>query len=167
MKWKRTRSRDVIDVRGASGGRRAGGGMGGMSMPGGMKGLGGGAGLVVLLVFLGIQLLGGGGGGSGFDIGQILAPGVQAPGAANPQPIPPAEDPQRDLKDFSTYVFEDTQGLWQTALSSEGVGYDKAQLVLYRAPSRPRAAAAPPRRSGPSTARPTAASTSTSPSTTT
>ena len=104
--------------------------MGGMSMPGGMKGLGGGAGLVVLLVFLGIQLLGGGG-GSGFDIGQILAPGVQAPGAANPQPIPPAEDPQRDLKDFSTYVFEDTQGLWQTALPSEGVDYDKAQLVLY------------------------------------
>src|SRR5688500_7545595 len=104
--------------------------MGGMPLPGGIKGVGGGAGLLIVLVFLGIQLLGGGG-GSGFDIGQVLAPGAQAPGAGNPQPIPPSEDPQRDLKDFSTYVFEDAQDLWRLALTSEGEGYDNAQLVLY------------------------------------
>jgi hypothetical protein len=130
MKWRRTRSRDVIDIRGASGGRRSGAGMGGMPLPGGIKGVGGGAGLLVLLVVLGIQFLGGGG-GAGFDIGQVLAPGAQAPGAGNPQPIPPSEDPQRDLKDFSTYVFEDSQDLWRLALTSEGEGYDNAQLVLY------------------------------------
>jgi hypothetical protein len=101
-----------------------------MPLPGGIKGVGGGAGVLILLAFLGIQLLGGGG-GAGFDIGQVLAPGAQAPGAGNPQPIPPSEDPQRDLKDFSTYVFEDTQDLWRLALTSEGEGYDNAQLVLY------------------------------------
>src|SRR5688572_1126233 len=115
MKWRRTKSRDVIDVRGARGGRTGGG----MPLPGGLAGVGGGAGLIVVLVVLGIQLLGGGGGASGFDIGQVLAPGAQAPGAGNPQPIPPSEDPQRDLKDFSVYVFEDAQGFWQVALSSE------------------------------------------------
>jgi len=92
--------------------------------------IGGGAGLIVVLVVVGLQLLGGGG-GSGFDIGQVLSPGVQAPGASNPQPIPPSEDPQRDLKDFSVYVFEDTQDFWRTALSSEGTGYEGAELVLY------------------------------------
>jgi predicted metalloprotease len=126
MKWRRVRSRDVVDIRGASG-RRGGGRMG---MPGGIAGLGGGAGLIVVLVVLGIQLLGGGG-AAGFDVGQVLAPGTAAPGAGNPQPIPPAQDPQRDLKDFSTYVFEDAQGLWSTAITSEGRPYDRAQLVLY------------------------------------
>jgi predicted metalloprotease len=124
MKWRRVRSRDVIDIRGAgrSGGR-------GLPLPRGMAGLGGGAGIVVLLVVLGIQLLGGGGGG--FDIGQVLAPGATAPGAGNPDPIPPAQDPQRDLKDFSTYVFEDSQGVWRRSLGSAGERYDNAQLVLY------------------------------------
>jgi uncharacterized protein len=125
MKWRRVRSRDVVDIRGARGGRAGGG----MPVPGGLAGVGGGAGLIVVLIVLGIQLLGGGG-ASGFDIGQVLSPGVQAPGAGNPQPIPPSEDPQRALKDFSVYVFEDTQGFWQVALS-EGEGYDRAELVLY------------------------------------
>jgi predicted metalloprotease len=126
VKWKRTKSRDVIDIRGARGGRRGGG----MSLPGGMAGVGGGAGLVVILVVLGIQLLGGGG-AAGFDVGQVLSPGTGAPGAGDPQPIPPGQDPQRDLKDFSTYVFEDSQGLWRTALESEGQPYEESQMVLY------------------------------------
>jgi uncharacterized protein len=127
VRWRRTKSRDVIDIRGA---RRGRGGGGGMPIPGGMAGIGGGAGLLVLLVVLGIQLLGGGG-AAGFDVGRVLEPGASAPGAGNPQPIPPAQDPQRDLKDFSTYVFEDAQGLWRIALESEGRRYDNAQLVLY------------------------------------
>ncbi len=98
-------------------------------MPGGMAGLGGGAGLIVVLVVVAIQVFGGGG-GSGFDIGQVLGPGAQAPGAGDPHPIPPAQDPQRDLKDFSTYVFEDSQNVWQRSLRG-GEGYDNAQLVLY------------------------------------
>jgi uncharacterized protein len=125
MKWRRVRSRDVIDVRGAGRGR---GGAG--PLPGGLAGLGGGAGLVVVLVVLGLQLLGGGSGG-GFDVGQIFGPAVQAPGANNPQPIPPAEDPQRHLKDFSVYVFEDTQRTWAATFEKAGKPYEHAHLVLY------------------------------------
>jgi predicted metalloprotease len=130
MKWKRTKSDDVIDIRGAgSGGSRRTGGMGGLPIPGGIGGLGGGAGVVVLLVFLAIQFIGGGEGG--FDVGSIFGPGVEAPGAQNPDPIPPGEDPQRDLKDFSTYVFEDTQDTWAQTFSQDGERYDNAQMVLY------------------------------------
>jgi predicted metalloprotease len=130
VKWKRRKSRDVIDVRGA--GPRAGsggGGLGGLPIPSGMAGAGGGLGLIVILVIVGIQLFGGGGnGGGGFDFGQVFGPGATAPGANDPQPIPPGEDPQRELKDFSTYVFEDSQDTWDATLGRE---YDNAQLVLF------------------------------------
>ena len=126
MRWRRVRSRGVIDVRGAS----RGGGARGLPLPSGMAGIGGGAGVIVVLVVLALQVLGGGGGG-GFDIGQVLAPGAQAPGAGNPQPIPPSEDPQRDLKDFSTYVFVDAQRTWEGTFASAADRYEKAQLVLY------------------------------------
>jgi uncharacterized protein len=127
MKWRRVRSRDVIDIRGAGGGA----GRRGRPLPGGIAGLGGGAGVIVVLIVLALQVFGGGGGGGGFDIGQVLAPGAQAPGAGSPQPIPPGQDPQRDLKDFSTYVFEDSQQAWTGSFASGGERYEKAQLVLY------------------------------------
>ena len=123
------RGRDVIDVRGASppsGGRS--GGLG-LPLPGGLAGLGGGAGLVVLLVIVAIQVLGGGGGG--LDIGGAFGPGVQAPGAENPEPIPPEEDPQRDLFEFSKYVFTDAQRTWSGAFREDGERYEDAQLVVY------------------------------------
>src|SRR5215208_3746714 len=116
MKWKRSKGRqdrDVIDIRGAeqpSGGASSGG-LGGLPIPGSMAGIGGGAGIVVLIVVIAIQVLGGGGEG-GFDIGSALGPGSQAPGADDPAPIPPEEDPQRDIKEFSTYVFNDVQNTW-------------------------------------------------------
>ena len=58
-------------------------------------------------------------------------PQVQAPGAGSPQPIPPSEDPQRDLKDFSVYIFEDTQRTWARVFARQGRPYDNAKLVLY------------------------------------
>ena len=130
MKWKRTKSRDVIDVRGAGGGS-GGGGFGGLGGGGrmGMPKVGGGIGLIVVLVIVAIQVLGGGGGGA-FDINQAF-PQTQAPGAESPQPIPASEDPQRDLKDFSVYVFEDTQRTWARTFAKQGRPYDNAKLVLY------------------------------------
>jgi predicted metalloprotease len=101
-----------------------------MPVPGGLAGLGGGAGVVVVLVVIALQVLGGGSGG-GFDVGQVFGPAAQAPGAGNPQPIPRAEDPQRDLKDFSVYVFEDTQRTWAATFENEGKPYEHAHLVLY------------------------------------
>jgi uncharacterized protein len=136
VKWKRTKSRDVIDVRGASKGGRSGGlggGAGGLPIPSGMAGVGGGAGIIVLLVIVALQVFGGGGDseGGGFDIGDIFGPGITAPGADDPQPIPPNEDSQRKLKNFSTYVFEDTQDTWAATFREEGEQYDNAQMVLY------------------------------------
>jgi uncharacterized protein len=140
VKWKpvkRKRSRgEVIDVRGASpGGRASGGGLGGLPIPGGLGGLGGGAGLIVVLVIVAIQVFGGGGddggGGGGFDITDIFGPAVQAPGANNPQPLPPDEDPQRELKQFSSAVFVRAQDTWTATFEQTGESYDRADLVLY------------------------------------
>ena len=136
MKWKpvkRRKSRDVIDIRGAEKSSGSSGG-GGLSLPGGLPGgvagLGGGAGLVVVLVIVAIQVFGGGSVG-GFDVGQVLGSGATPPGAENPEPLPPGEDPDRDLKDFSTYVFVDAQRTWTQSFRGDGEPYDEAELVLY------------------------------------
>jgi uncharacterized protein len=101
-----------------------------MPLPGGIRGVGGGLGIVGVILFIALQVIGGGG-GAGFDVGQVLAPDAQAPGAADPQPIPRSEDPQRDLKDFSVYVFEDAQKTWAQTFRRSGEAYRDAQLVLY------------------------------------
>jgi uncharacterized protein len=108
-------------------------GGGRLPIPGGIAGAGGGLGVIGILIVLAITLLGGGGGGgSGFDVTDIFGPTVQAPGANDPAPIPPQEDPQRDLRDFSVYVFEDTQKTWAVTLQRDGERYENAQLVLYQ-----------------------------------
>jgi predicted metalloprotease len=128
MKWKRgAKSRDVIDIRGASGG--SSGGNGGLPIPGGLGGIGGGAGLIVVIVIVAINVLGGGSGGTGFDRPGLG--GAVAPGANDPQPLPPGEDPQAELKDFSVYVFDDTQDVWEGTFDRSGDDYDTAKLVLY------------------------------------
>ena len=136
VKWKRAKGRkgrDVIDVRGASPGGGSSGGGGGMPLPGGIAGVGGGAGVIIVIVIVAIQLLGGGGDGAtgGFDLGPAFGAGVQAPGADDPEPIPRDEDPQADLKDFSSYVFTDAQDTWTQTLADDGERYDRAELVLY------------------------------------
>ena len=112
----------MIDVRGAGGG--------GSRLPGGAAGIGGGVGVAGLLIYLAVQLLAGGS-GSGFDVTQVFGPAVQAPGAVDPQPIPASQDPQRQLKDFSVYVFEDTQKTWSQIFQRSGDPYSNAKLVLY------------------------------------
>jgi uncharacterized protein len=126
MRWNRRHkaSGDVIDARGG-GGRRAGGGL---PLPGGMGGrVGGGLGLVGVLVFLALQLLGGS--GSAFDV----APGFDgsAPSGGG-EPIPPAQDPEKELKNFTAYVFDDAQARWIDAFEREGRPYERAKLWMYR-----------------------------------
>jgi predicted metalloprotease len=128
VKWKRRKSRDVIDVRGASPSGARSGGLGGLPIPSGLAGAGGGVGLVVALVIVALQVFGGSG---SFDVGQVFGPGVQAPGADEPAPIPRDQDPQRELKDFSTYVFEDSQDIWDETFGDDGERYENAQLVLF------------------------------------
>lgn len=145
MKWKKGKgnNRDVIDIRGAKrGGRTRGGsgglgglgglgGGGGLKLPGGKGGLGGGIGLIVIVIVIGSQLLGGGGGNSGFDITSVLNGTGQVPGADSPAPLPPGEDPQKDLRDFSAYVFNDSQQTWKRTFAQDGARYNPAKLVFY------------------------------------
>ena len=122
MKWRRVRNPDVIDRRGAR--------SGGLGLPMGRGGaVGGGLGLVGVILVIAIQLLGGGS-GSAFDVDTGLGGGGAAPG--QPAAIPPAEDPERDLKDFSTYVFTDAQKTWEQIFQRAGQPYENARLVLYR-----------------------------------
>ena len=66
------------------------------------------------------------------------APARAAPGADNPQPLPPGEDPQADLKDFSTYVFDDTQDVWERIVRGRRrpLRHREARPLLGRRPDR-------------------------------
>ena len=121
MKWRRGGSdADVIDVRGSGGG---GGGRrpGGAALP-----VGGGLGIVGVLLVLAFTLLGGG--GSAFDVPAGFDSTAQAP---NGEPLPASEDPDKDLRDFSVYVFNDVQGTWERTFEAAGRPYERAKLVLY------------------------------------
>jgi predicted metalloprotease len=129
MRWRRVKKpRDVIDQRGARpAGGRLGGGMSGL--PAGLA-LPGGLGLVGVIIYIAIQVFFSGDGG-GFNVPTGFGSGVEAPGQPTPQGIPPAQDPQRELKEFSTYVFTDSQRTWEGTFRRDGEPYEHAQLVLY------------------------------------
>jgi uncharacterized protein len=111
MRWQRGRGRgNVIDQRGSRGGRGAK-----VAVPGGL-------GLVGVLVFLAVQLLGG---GTAFSVPSSFDDGTGTPDG---RPIPASQDPERDLRDFSEYVFDNTQTMWAGTLD----GYRDAKLVLFR-----------------------------------
>jgi len=116
VRWKPTgRKSDLIDRRGGGGGR----GGGGLPIR-----AGGGLGVVGVIVFVALQLLGG---GQGFEIPAGLAGGAGAGG----EPIPAAQDPDRDLRDFSLYVFSDVQDAWEKTFADQDRDYERAKLVLY------------------------------------
>jgi uncharacterized protein len=126
MKWRRLeKTPDVIDRRGARTG-------GGMQIPGGLRGAGGAAGVIGILIILAIQLIGGGGAGSAFDVDNQFGDQVGAPGDPGSAAIPANQDPERDLRDFSAYVFTRAQQDWERTFERQGSAYDRAKLVLYR-----------------------------------
>jgi len=119
MRWQRGSDRDVIDVRG-----RSGGGMGGM--PGGRMAIPSGLGLVGVIVVIALQVLGG---GQAFSVPNGFQDGTQAPDGGA---IPAGQDPEADLKAFSSYVFNDAQDTWARTFADQGREYQRAKLVLYR-----------------------------------
>jgi predicted metalloprotease len=125
MRWRRQSSTpDVIDQRAAA--PRVG-----LPFPGGGAGVGGGLGVVGLLIFLALQLLGGGG-GTAFDVDQPFGDSTQTPDPGSGGAIPADKDPERDLKDFSAYVFNNVQETWESTFAQQNQPYKRAKLVLYR-----------------------------------
>jgi predicted metalloprotease len=111
MRWQRGRSSgNTIDARGRRG-------------PGGRVAIPSGLGLVGVLVFVAFQLLSGGG---GFAVPATFDDGAQAPDGGA---IPAGQDPERDLRDFSEYVFDSAQSTWAR---TAGGDYREAKLYLYR-----------------------------------
>ena len=94
MRWQRGKgdNRGVID-------RRGGGGRGAVA------GVGGGLGLVGVIIVVAIQLLG----GQNLNLPPGFETGLTTQGG---EPIPPGQDPDKDLRDFSAYVFNDVQDMW-------------------------------------------------------
>jgi len=119
MRWKRGSDRDVIDVRGRGGGTTG--------MRGGRVAIPGGLGLVGVIVVVALQLLGGGSGA--FDVPSGFDDTTQAPSGGA---LPAGQDPEADLKGFSSYVFNDAQDTWAKVFADQGRRYERAQLVLYR-----------------------------------
>ena len=119
MRWRRPgKSPDVIDARGA----------GTRGKPGGRIAIPGGLGIAGIIVFVVLQLLSGGG-GPAFGVDNQFGESPQAPDA---QAIPAGEDPERDLKDFSSYVFINAQDTWAETFQRAGESYDRAKIVFYR-----------------------------------
>jgi uncharacterized protein len=129
VKWRKTKGKDVIDRRGAGPAAPSGGGPGGLPIPGGVA-IPGGLGIVGVIIFVAIQVLGSSGGG-GFSLPDAFSPQAQTPGGPKSQAIPPSQDPQKDIKNFSTYVFVDAQKTWRQTFESSGQDYRDAKLVLY------------------------------------
>jgi predicted metalloprotease len=110
MKWRRGQSSgNTIDARGSR-------------MPAGRVAVPGGLGVVGVIIFVAIQLLGG---GSGYAVPTAFDDGTQAPDGGA---IPAGQDPDRDLRDFSEYVFDSAQKTWARTFD----GYRDAKLYLYR-----------------------------------
>ncbi|HZG49046.1 MAG TPA: neutral zinc metallopeptidase [Thermoleophilaceae bacterium] len=123
MRWRRTgRSPDVIDARGGGGGRLGFPGGGRVAVPGGL-------GIAGVIVYVLLQVLSSGG-GQAFGVDSQFGAAPQAPDARG---IPAAQDPERDLKDFSAYVFTRANDTWEQIFSQQGQPYERAKLVLYRA----------------------------------
>jgi uncharacterized protein len=115
----------VIDARG--GGLRRGGGLSmgrGVTIPGGL-------GLAGVIVYLLIQVLSGGGSAGAYGVDNPFGQAPQAP-AADGRGIPAAQDPERDLREFSGYVFSRTLNTWEELFAEAGRPFERAKVVLYR-----------------------------------
>jgi uncharacterized protein len=112
----------VIDARGGGFTPRAGLGPR-VAVPGGL-------GVVGVILYLAFQVLSGGGAGA-FGVDSQFGGSPQAPDASA-RGIPAAQDPERDLKEFSSYVFTHSLDTWEELFTEEGSQFERAKLVLYR-----------------------------------
>ncbi|QYG92562.1 hypothetical protein HC251_08985 [Iamia sp. SCSIO 61187] len=113
-----------------------GGGMGGLPIPMGGKGVGGVGGIILIVVVtLVIRGIGGGGGG-GSDISDIFSAGFpQAPTAGAGADGAATVTADADLREFVGQVFNDAQDFWVTTFREAGEDYSEATLVLFDTPT--------------------------------
>ena len=69
-----------------------------------------------MIVYVLLQVLSSGG-GQAFGVDSQFGAAPQAPDARG---IPAAQDPERDLKDFSAYVFTRANDTWEQIFSQQG-----------------------------------------------
>ncbi len=117
MRWRRGSNTGIEDRRGRGGIGLGGGGL----AVGGLGGIG-------ALIFLVVQLLSGGGGLGGIDIGPTLD---QFGGTSQDESIDDAPDPDKDLVDFLGFVVDDVQATWQETFTRAGQRYIETDLVLF------------------------------------
>ena len=92
----------------------------------------GGVGVVGVIVFLLVQVLSGSeGSGGAFGVDSQFGESPQAP-AADTRGIPASQDPERDLRNFSSYVFTRTLNNWERLFAAQDEPFTRAKLVLYR-----------------------------------
>ena len=120
VKWRRTQSEHVDDLRGQ--GPRLGG-VGGLAAGGGLAGI---------LALLAAVLFGGGGGDGGGGIGDILNqfPGA-VPGAPAGQDGPPGTPPPTEESEFVKFLTEDIQAMWNQQFQRMGRSYEYARTNLF------------------------------------
>lgn len=137
MKWKRNTGFDQVEDRR---GQRSTGGLGGIfggstggrvpmpvPIPGGRAGGGIGGIIVVVVLFLIVSgVLGGGGGLSGLS-------GLQPGGAVVPGGT---LRPQSDTDQFVAYIVDDIQDFWAATFSNSGREYPVTRLVLFDNPTQ-------------------------------
>lgn len=89
--------------------------------------VGGGLGVLVLVVVFALM------GGNPQQLLRLLQqaapPGGQ--GGAPNAPVDPANDPQRELKQFVSVVLKDTEDVWTDLFQQMGSEYEKPKLVLF------------------------------------
>ncbi len=64
----------------------------------------------------------------GVDVSQFIGGGS---GAGEAAPIPADQDPDRELKSFVSFVFDDAQSTWTKILPATGTSYRMATMVLF------------------------------------
>jgi uncharacterized protein len=120
MKWRRTESEHVRDLRGRSAA------LGGKGLAIGGAGIGG---LVILLLTM--LLGGGGGGGLGDIIGQLPEAVPQAPsGQLGPEDAAGAPPPTEE-SEFVEFLAEDVQAVWADEFARSGERYEYALVTLF------------------------------------
>ena len=118
-----------------TGGSTRGGGLGGLPIPMGGKGVGGIGGVIlVVVVTLVVRSLGGGGGGT--DIGDLFSVGFpETPTAGSGQDGSATVTADADLRVFVGQVFNDAQDLWAEQFATTDRDYFAATLVLFDTPT--------------------------------